>query len=192
MRMTKHAIHIVGLGISIAALVIPGLALAGSSDIGLFAGGGAVPPNIHLLIDNSGSMDRDVFGVSPCVLPCESRRYIATNAIQTFVDQVNPIVMGVREENARLGLSTYRANGSSLCGSFVESDRNRICCAPFLPKRAMLPLRSVISTDPSSVASTRPWRAKIVSAMSGIQSSTPRSSSPFDDTSRASTCQPPN
>ena len=51
MRMTKYAIDIVGLGVLITALVIPGLALAGSSDIGLFAGGGAVPPNITLLID---------------------------------------------------------------------------------------------------------------------------------------------
>ncbi|MBW2292050.1 MAG: VWA domain-containing protein [Deltaproteobacteria bacterium] len=114
MRMTKRAIDIVGLGILITALVIPGLALAGSSDIGLFAGGGAVPPNIALLIDNSGSMDRDVNGVSPCILPCESRRYIATNAIQTFVDQINPIVAGVRQENVRLGLNTYRSNGSTV------------------------------------------------------------------------------
>jgi len=120
MRMTKHAIqgryvlHVAEFCALITALVIPGLALAGSSDIGLFAGSGAVPPNIHLLIDNSGSMDRDVNGVSPCVLPCESRRYIATNAIQTFVDEVNPVVAGVREENARLGLSTYRSQGSTV------------------------------------------------------------------------------
>lgn len=113
MEMTKDAVHRVRLGLLITTFVFPGLALAGSSDLGLFAGGGDVPPNIALLIDNSGSMDDAIDG-SACVAPCISRRAIARDAIQIFVDEINPIVSGVRQENARLGLMTYRAKGSTV------------------------------------------------------------------------------
>ncbi len=103
----------VGLLLVPIVLLLPGAALAGSSDVELFAGGGDVPPNIALLIDNSGSMDRSVSG-GWCSGSCDSRREIARDAIRDFVDGINPVVSSVRKVNARLGLMTYRANGSTV------------------------------------------------------------------------------
>lgn len=112
-RTRKHATTRALASLLTVLLWLPNIAFAGSSDIELFASGGSVPPNILLLIDNSGSMDRDVNG-NWCSGSCDSRREIARDAVRAFVDEVNPVVSGVRQENARLGLMTYRANGASV------------------------------------------------------------------------------
>lgn len=89
-------------------------ALAGAGDIELFSSGGNVPPNILLLIDNSGSMDRDPDGNS-CSGSCVSRREIATASITALLNKVNPDDgSGTRTVRARFGLMTYRQNGATV------------------------------------------------------------------------------
>lgn len=113
MELKKNSRSFRLLSFCLLVTVAPSSVFAGSSDVDLFAGGGDVPPNIALLIDNSGSMDRDVNGNS-CWGSCDSRREIARDAVRTLVDEVNPVVSGTRKENARFGLMTYRSKGASV------------------------------------------------------------------------------
>jgi type IV pilus assembly protein PilY1 len=124
MKTTRRASRVLT---SIALLALgaawPLTALAGSTDVDLFTGGGNVEPNIVILLDNSGSMDRDASNTSGCntsdaTASNACRRIIASEAVKALVNRVNPYDPqpgpGPREVNARLGLMTYVDNGASV------------------------------------------------------------------------------
>ncbi|MGI9644724.1 MAG: pilus assembly protein, partial [Ilumatobacteraceae bacterium] len=105
------------------ALAWPLAAQAGSTDVDLFTSGGNVEPNILILLDNSGSMDRGVDNLSGCNAsdatdPDACRRIIASEAVKALVNKVNPYSPppgpGPREVNARFGLMTYVDRGASV------------------------------------------------------------------------------
>ena len=77
------------------ALAWPLAAQAGSTDVDLFTSGGNVEPNIVILLDNSGSMDRGTDNLSGCnatdaTASNACRRIIASEAVKALVNKVNP------------------------------------------------------------------------------------------------------
>jgi type IV pilus assembly protein PilY1 len=85
-------------------------AAAGLSDINLFAGSTRLPPNILIILDSSASMLNPLSGypLGP------SKRAIATSAIETLIETVNPRDSGTYTENAIFGAMTFRLNGGQL------------------------------------------------------------------------------
>ncbi len=94
---------------TIATLVMASPVAAGQSDLNLFAGGGAVAPNIMIVLDSSGSMR------NPPSSGGGSKKSIAIAALDTLITTVNPLISGTTyEENARFGLFTFRSSGGLL------------------------------------------------------------------------------
>jgi type IV pilus assembly protein PilY1 len=94
---------------AIATALTGSTALAGQSDINVFAGGGLVAPNIMILLDSSGSMN------DPPSSGGGTKRDIARASLSTLITTVNPLISGTTyEENARFGLMTFRTDGGQL------------------------------------------------------------------------------
>lgn len=119
LRSFRWLVLVLALAVSLSSLE----ATAGSTDVDLFSGAGNVAPNIVILLDNSGSMDRTVGGSSFCnssdaTAGNACKRIIASEAVRALVNKVNPYDPqpgpGPREINARLGLMTYVSHGASV------------------------------------------------------------------------------
>lgn len=100
---------------TIATFTTASPVMAGQSDINLFAGGGAVAPNIMIVLDSSGSMGNPPSGGGG------SKKSIAISALTSLITTVNPLISGTTyEENARFGLFTFRSDGG-LLGQSISS-----------------------------------------------------------------------
>jgi type IV pilus assembly protein PilY1 len=85
-------------------------AMAGASDISLFAGGNRLPPNILIVLDSSSSMLNPPTGDPGG----DSKKDVAIDAIVSLISGINPVDGGNYTENAIFGAMTYRENGGSL------------------------------------------------------------------------------
>ncbi len=106
-------------GLVAAVVVSPSTGFAGSSDISLFSGGGNVAPNLLLMFDTSGSMDRTTNANGNCRvtdLGCsgDTKRTLAGQAFETLVRSVNQNADSTWSQNARFGLMSYRQHGAKL------------------------------------------------------------------------------
>jgi type IV pilus assembly protein PilY1 len=85
-------------------------AMAGLSDINLFAGSSRLPPNILIILDSSASMLNAPSGNPGGA----SKKDIARKAIIQLISGINPVDGGNYTENAIFGAMTFRENGRSL------------------------------------------------------------------------------
>lgn len=160
----------ISLGALAGALCLPpSLASAGQSDVDLFTGGANLPPNILILLDNSGSMDRTTGGSSTCnatdsTAPDACKRIIASDAIANVVNTVNPYntcCSGPRTETARFGLMTFVSQGASVEAEIATGSSDAvIAAAAALASRSVgTPIDGALLDAGRYFAGTNQWDA---------------------------------
>jgi len=176
MRRIQSSLALVSI-LALTVMALPRVAFAGASDIKLFTGGGRMPPNIMILLDNSGSMNDPPSGC----LTCGSKLSIAKNALTTLITSVNPpLGGGVYEENARFGLFNYRANGGLLVRPIASGNTGSVLSvvsAQTAPGGVGTPLAGAILDVARYYSGTRAWGTL---PTWGSLSSEPAVTDPFD------------
>ena len=118
----NNGILSLALAATMAVLPWSNTAMAGQSDISLFAGGDGLAPNIAIILDSSGSM-----GDPPSGGGTDSKKTIAIRALQTLIVGVNPLISGTTyEENARFGLFTFKSDGGLMRQAITSNNTQSV------------------------------------------------------------------
>ncbi len=163
---------------AISTLVTASPAVAGQSDINLFAGGGSVAPNIMIVLDSSGSMGDPPSGGGG------SKKSIAITALTNLITSVNPLISGTTyTENARFGLFTFRPQGGLLNQSISPGNTQAVlnAIAAHATTSVGTPVGASVLDVGRYFAAGEAWGTL---ATWGTRTSEPAVTNPFDYTCR--------